>query len=29
MKPGHAGTDARCIRIGNTGRIFSERDTCS
>ncbi|MEX0733430.1 MAG: GspH/FimT family pseudopilin [Steroidobacteraceae bacterium] len=29
MKPGYDGTDARCIRIGNTGRIFTERDTCS
>ncbi|MGH8250593.1 MAG: GspH/FimT family pseudopilin [Steroidobacteraceae bacterium] len=29
MKPGYAGTDARCIRIGNTGRIFTERETCS
>lgn len=29
MKPGHEGTDARCIQIGNTGRIFTERDMCT
>ncbi len=29
MKPGYEGEHARCVRIGNTGRIFMERDTCS
>lgn len=29
MKPGYEGEHARCIRIGNTGRIFTERNTCS
>lgn len=28
MSPGHGGEDARCIQIGNTGRIFTERSTC-
>lgn len=29
MKPGYEGEHARCVRIGNTGRIFTERNTCS
>ena len=29
MKPGYGGEDARCIRIGNTGRISTERANCS
>ena len=29
MKPGYDGEDARCVRIGNTGRVFSERADCS
>jgi type IV fimbrial biogenesis protein FimT len=28
MSPGHEGEHARCIRIGNTGRILTERNTC-
>jgi type IV fimbrial biogenesis protein FimT len=28
MQPGHEGELARCIRLGNTGRIFTERNTC-
>jgi type IV fimbrial biogenesis protein FimT len=28
MKPGYEGDKARCIQIGNTGRIFTERNTC-
>jgi len=28
MKPGYEGEDARCIQIGNTGRITTERDMC-
>jgi type IV fimbrial biogenesis protein FimT len=29
MSPGHDGEDARCVRIGNTGRISTQRNTCS
>lgn len=28
MKPGYGGDKARCIRLGNTGRIFTERNEC-
>jgi type IV fimbrial biogenesis protein FimT len=28
MKPGYGGEHARCIRLGNTGRIFTERNEC-
>lgn len=28
MHPGYEGEHARCIRLGNTGRIFTERNTC-
>jgi type IV fimbrial biogenesis protein FimT len=28
MQPGHEDEHARCIRLGNTGRIFTERNTC-
>jgi type IV fimbrial biogenesis protein FimT len=29
MQPGYEGEHARCIRLGNTGRVFSERNTCT
>jgi len=29
MKPGYGGDKARCVRIGGTGRISTERSTCS
>ncbi|MBX3704489.1 MAG: GspH/FimT family pseudopilin [Steroidobacteraceae bacterium] len=29
MKPGYGGDKARCIRIGNTGRVSTERETCT
>lgn len=28
MKPGYGGDKARCIQLGNTGRIFTEREEC-
>jgi type IV fimbrial biogenesis protein FimT len=28
MKPGYGGEHARCIQLGNTGRIFTERNEC-
>jgi type IV fimbrial biogenesis protein FimT len=28
MMPGFEGEHARCIQVGNTGRIFTERNTC-
>jgi len=28
MQPGYDDELARCIRLGNTGRVFSERNTC-
>ncbi len=29
IQPGYAGDQARCVRIGSTGRIMTERNTCT